>query len=167
MQKISRIASGAPWEPIFGYSRAVRAGDWVVVSGTTSLDERGLVVGPGQMYVQARQAIGNIVAALERSGARLADVVRTRVFVTDITRFGEVARAHQERFGASPPASTAVEVRRLVHPDMLVEIEADAYVPLAESAVNAQPAELGAVAAKTKASRKPSRAIKSRPRKRR
>ena len=98
MQKISRIASGAPWEPIFGYSRAVRAGDWVAVSGTTSFDERGLVVGPGQMYVQARQAIGNIAAALERSGARLADVVRTRVFVTDITRFSEVARAHQERF---------------------------------------------------------------------
>ena len=165
MQKISRITSGAPWEPIFGYSRAVRAGDWVAVSGTTSFDERGLVVGPGQMYVQARQAIGNIAAALARSGASLADVVRTRVFVTDITRFAEVARAHQERFGANPPASTAVEVRRLVHPDMLVEIEADAYVPLAGPAVNVQPAELAAGAAKTKASIEPARAMKSAPRK--
>jgi enamine deaminase RidA (YjgF/YER057c/UK114 family) len=128
MQNISRIASGAPWEPIFGYSRAVRAGDWIAVSGTTSIDERGLIVGPGQMYVQARQAISNIAAALERAGADLSHVVRTRVFVTDISRFGEVARAHLERFGDNPPAATAVEVRRLVHPDMLIEIEADAYV---------------------------------------
>ena len=127
MQNISRIASGAPWEPIFGYSRAVRAGDWIAVSGTTSFDERGLIVGPGQMYVQARQAIDNIAAALGRVGADLSHVVRTRVFVTDISRFGEVARAHQERFGDNPPAATAVEVRRLVHPDMLIEIEADAY----------------------------------------
>jgi enamine deaminase RidA (YjgF/YER057c/UK114 family) len=127
MQNISRIASGAPWEPIFGYSRAVRAGDWIAVSGTTSFDERGLIVGPGQMYVQARKAIENIAAALDRVGADLSHVVRTRVFVTDISRFGEVARAHQERFGDNPPAATAVEVRRLVHPDMLIEIEADAY----------------------------------------
>jgi enamine deaminase RidA (YjgF/YER057c/UK114 family) len=129
MQDISRIASGAPWEPIFGYSRSVRAGDWIAVSGTTSFDERGLVVGPGQMYVQARQAINNIAAALERAGSDLSQVVRTRVFVTDLSRFGEVARAHQESFGSNPPASTAVEVRRLVHPDMMVEIEADAYSP--------------------------------------
>lgn len=127
MQNISRIASGAPWEPIFGYSRAVRAGDWIAVSGTTSFDERGLIVGPGQMYVQARQSINNIAAALERIGADLSHVVRTRVFVTDISRFDEVARAHRERFGDNPPAATAVEVRRLVHPDMLIEIEADAY----------------------------------------
>jgi enamine deaminase RidA (YjgF/YER057c/UK114 family) len=129
MQDISRIASGAPWEPIFGYSRAVRAGDWIAVSGTTSFDERGLIVGPGQMYVQARQAINNLAAALERAGSGLSQVVRTRVFVTDITRFAEVARAHQESFGPNPPASTAVEVRRLVHPDMMIEIEADAYSP--------------------------------------
>lgn len=165
MQKISRIPSGAPWEPIFGYSRVVRAGDWVAVSGTTSFDERGLIIGPGQMYVQARQAIGNVAAALERAGAGLADVVRTRVFVTDITRFGEVARAHQERFGANPPASTAVEVRRLVHPDMLVEIEADAYVPSSGSAVKVQPAEVAAGAAKPKASGKPAPARKAAPRK--
>lgn len=160
MREISRIASGAPWEPIFGYSRAVRAGDWIAVSGTTSFDERGLVVGKDQMYVQARQAIGNIAAALERAGASLAQVVRTRVFVTDITRFNEVARAHQERFGANPPASTAVEVRRLVHPDMLVEIEADAYVALKAStteapAVEASTAVLPARAAKPKASKNP------------
>ncbi len=126
---ITRLASGAPWEPIFGYSRAVRAGDWIAVSGTTSFDSNGQIVGYGQMYVQARQAITNLTAALERAGATLGDVVRTRVFATDLTRFAEIARAHRERFGATPQASTAVEVRRLVHPDMLVEIEADAYAP--------------------------------------
>ena len=150
MQKISRISSGAPWEPIFGYSRAVRAGDWIAVSGTTSFDDRGLIVGPGQMYVQARQAIENIASALARAGADLSHVVRTRVFVTDLSRFGEVARAHQERFGANPPASSAVEVRRLVHPDMLVEIEADAYVASATIAPpSAAPAKPSAVTPKT------------------
>ncbi len=165
MQKISRIASDAPWEPIFGYSRAVRAGDWVAVSGTTSFDERGLIVGRGQMYVQARQAIGNIAAALERAGASLPDVVRTRVFVTDLTRFDEVARAHQEGFGANPPASTAVEVRRLVHPDMMVEIEADAYVPTGAPASSVKSTDPAAFEAKPKPSRKPALATKSAPRK--
>lgn len=126
MADISRIASGAPWEPVFGYSRAVRTAGWIAVSGTTAFDQTG-IVGKNQMYVQTRQAIMNIAAALERCGAGLADVVRTRVFVTDIDRFAEVARAHQEFFGANPPASTLVAVSRLVHPDMLVEIEADAY----------------------------------------
>lgn len=125
--EIGRVASGAPWEPIFGYSRAVKAGGWLAVSGTTSFDERGLIAGRGQMYVQARQAIANIVAALERAGMTLANVVRTRMFVTDMERFAEVARAHGEAFGAHPPAATIVEVRRLIHPDMLIEIEADAY----------------------------------------
>lgn len=133
MADINRIASGAPWEPIFGYSRAVKAGGWIAVSGTTSFDASG-IVGKNQMYVQARQAMMNIAAALERSGAALADVVRTRMFVTDIARFGEVARAHHAFFGANPPASTLVEVRRLIHPDMLIEIEADAYVVPPESA---------------------------------
>jgi enamine deaminase RidA (YjgF/YER057c/UK114 family) len=125
--EISRFASGAPWEPIFGYSRAVRAGGWLAVSGTTSFDERGLIVGQGQMYVQTRQAIANIAAALERAGMSLANVVRTRMFVTDMSRFAEVARAHGEAFRANPPAATIVEVTRLIHPDMLIEIEADAY----------------------------------------
>jgi enamine deaminase RidA (YjgF/YER057c/UK114 family) len=171
MQKISRISSGAPWEPIFGYSRAVRAGDWIAVSGTTSFDDRGLIVGPGQMYVQARQAIDNIASALARAGADLSHVVRTRVFVTDLSRFGEVARAHQERFGANPPASSAVEVRRLVHPDMLVEIEADAYVvSAATDPPSVAPAKPSAVTRKTvkpKASTKPKRVQKkSRPKRR-
>ncbi len=124
---IARIASGAPWEPMFGYSRAVRAGAWLAVSGTTAFDERGLIVGRNQMYVQARQAIANIATVLERAGMTLAHVVRTRMFVTDMERRAEVARAHSEAFGAHPPAATIVEVRRLINPDMLIEIEADAY----------------------------------------
>ena len=131
---IARIASGAVWEPIFGYSRAVRAGDWIAVSGTTSFDNDGKIVGYGQMYVQARQAIANIASALERAEATLADVVRTRMFTTDMRRVEEIARAHRESFGATPPAATLVEVRRLVHPDLLFEIEADAYAPYASGA---------------------------------
>jgi enamine deaminase RidA (YjgF/YER057c/UK114 family) len=127
MAGISRIASGAPWEPIFGYTRAVKAGEWLAISGTTGFDESGRIVGRNQMYVQARQAIANIAMALERAGMTLADVVRTRVFVTDIGRFGDVARAHLEAFGTNPPASTVVEIRRLVNPDMMIEIEADAF----------------------------------------
>ena len=98
-----------------------------MVAGTTGFDEHGTLAGVGQMYVQARQAITNIATALERAGSNLGHVVRTRVFVTDITRLSEVARAHKESFGANPPASTVVEVRRLAHPDMLIEIEADAF----------------------------------------
>lgn len=140
MAEIVRISSGAPWEPVFGYSRAVKAGPWVLVSGTTATTD-GRVAGVGQMYVQARQAISNIATALERAGATLADVVRTRAYVTDMGRFEEVARAHREAFGATPPAATVVEVSRLVHPDMLVEIEADALVeslppPAAPARVN-------------------------------
>ena len=128
MDEIVRISSSAPWEPIFGYSRAVRAGEWVAVSGSTGLDESGQLVGRGQIYVQARQAISNIAAALRRMGLGLDRVVRTRVYVTELDRFGDLARAHQEMFGAAPPASTVVQVTRLVHPDMLVEIEAEAIV---------------------------------------
>jgi enamine deaminase RidA (YjgF/YER057c/UK114 family) len=92
MSGISRISSSAPWEPVVAYSRLVRAGDYVAVSGTTATDEHGLVVGAGQMYVQARQALANIRAALERAGVSLHDVIRTRMFVTDIGRFAEAAR---------------------------------------------------------------------------
>jgi enamine deaminase RidA (YjgF/YER057c/UK114 family) len=127
MGDMTRMASGAPWEPIFGYSRAVRAGEWLAISGTTAIDEHGRIVGRGDMHAQARQVIANLAAALERAGMSLADVVRTRVFVTDVTRFDDVARAHRESFGAHPPCSTIVEVRRLVDPDMLIEIEADAW----------------------------------------
>jgi len=127
MSLIERVASNTPWEPIFGYVRKVKAGNWLAVSGTTATDERGMIVGAGQMYVQARQALDNLRHHIESAGFSLADVIRTRVFVTDISRFAEVARAHKEVFGDNPPASTLVEVRRLVHPDMMIEIEADAF----------------------------------------
>jgi enamine deaminase RidA (YjgF/YER057c/UK114 family) len=127
MSAISRISTNTPWEPLVAYPRLVRAGDFVAVSGTTATDEHGLIVGAGQMYVQTRQALGNIRAVLERAGVSIHDVVRTRMFVTDIKRYSEAARAHREFFSDSPPASTMVEVHRLIHPDMLIEIEADAY----------------------------------------
>ena len=126
--RIVRVSGHTPWEPVFGYSRAVRVGNLIAVSGTTATDESGTIIGINQMYVQARQAIQNLSRALEKAGAGLKDVIRTRVFVTDISRFDDVARAHREAFGDAPPAASAVEVRRLVHPDMLVEIEADAIV---------------------------------------
>ncbi len=136
MNAILRISSNAPWEPVVAYSRLVRAGDYVAVSGTTATDEHGLVVGAGQMYVQARQALANIRTALERAGVSLHEVIRTRMFVTDIGRYAEAARAHREFFADSPPATTMVEVRRLIHPDMLIEIEADAYAGTAQSSTN-------------------------------
>jgi enamine deaminase RidA (YjgF/YER057c/UK114 family) len=166
MDEIVRISSSAPWEPIFGYSRAVRAGEWVAVSGSTGLDENGQLVGRGQIYVQARQAISNIAAALRRMGLGLDRVVRTRVYVTELDRFGDLARAHQEMFGAAPPASTVVQVTRLVHPDMLVEIEADAYAgPGATTTAKPTAAAVRAVpASKGSASRKGASAPGARPR---
>ena len=122
------ITSSAPWEPIAGYSRAVRVGPHVHVSGTTATDENGELIGPRDARAQTFRALENIRSALAEAGARLEDVVRTRMFVTDIDRWEEVARAHGEVFREIRPASTLVEVRRLVHPDMLVEIEAEAYV---------------------------------------
>ena len=126
--KHTRIKSGAPWEPVMGYCRAVRAGRIVAVSGSAAIDADGKLVGKGDMYEQSRQCIRVISKALETAGCTLIDVVRTRTYVTDIDQWEAVARAHSDVFGAAPPATTLVEVTRLIDPDMLVEIEADAVI---------------------------------------
>jgi len=124
--KREKIFSGTPWEPKVGYSRAIKVGDMVYVSGTTGTDPSGKVLAPGDMYAQSVQAIRNIESALKRLGLGLEYVVRTRIYVTKIDRWEEVAKAHAEFFGEIHPATTMGEVSRFIDPEMLVEIEATA-----------------------------------------
>ena len=121
-----RISSGAKWEPIVGYSRAVRVGSRIYVTGTTAIDETGAVVGVGDAYAQTVQIFKNIESTLKRLGAGLEHIVRTRMFVTDISRWEEYGRAHGEVLREVMPATAIVEVSRLIDPQMLIEIEADA-----------------------------------------
>ena len=123
------VASGARWEAVVGYSRAVRVGQWVSVAGTTAAAEGGGAVGGDDVAAQAREALRRIATALEQVGAGLQDVVRTRMFVTDISRWEEVGRVHGEVFGSIRPATSMVEVSSLIDSALLVEIEADAVVP--------------------------------------
>ncbi len=128
MTKRVRIQSGAPWERRVGYCRAIRSGPHVAVSGTAPVGEDGCVVGVGDAYAQAKRCIEIIERALAEAGAQLSDVVRTRMFVTDISQWEAIGRAHGEAFGDTRPATSMVEVKALIDPEMVVEIEADAIV---------------------------------------
>ena len=127
-QTRTNIKSGAPWEPLVGYSRAVRVGKFIAVSGSAAVGDDGKLVGAGDAYLQAQRCIEVIRVALEQAGGGLQHVVRTRMYVTDIERWSEIARAHQEAFADVAPATSMVEVSRLIDPGMLVEIEADAIL---------------------------------------
>jgi len=123
-----RYSSGTKWEPIVGYSRAIKVKNVVYVSGTTSTDGQGNLVGVGDARAQTIQTLNNIKTALESVGAKVEDVVRTRIYVTDIKRWEEIGRAHGEFFKHIRPATTMIEVKSLINPDMLVEVEAEAMI---------------------------------------
>ncbi len=135
MPTFQRVFSGAPWEAQVGYCRALRAGELIFVTGTAPLDENGQTFAPGDGYRQARRCLEIIETALRQLGATREHVVRTRMFVTDIRRWEEFGRAHLEFFGAHPPCTTMVEVKSLIDPEMLIEVEADAVCAWAAQAV--------------------------------
>jgi enamine deaminase RidA (YjgF/YER057c/UK114 family) len=128
MSNRQNITTGTQWETLVGYSRAVKIGNWVVVSGTTAVDENGALVGAGDVVAQTRYILQKIEKALMACGATMSDVIRTRMYVTDITQWEAIGRVHGEFFGEIKPASSMVEVKGLISPDLLVEIEIDAVI---------------------------------------